>query len=330
MTGNNTPKSIYPIIILSILIFLFGFSTPLLAKSETDIEEVEMKLNDNATIYLGTAYLFGQANEIVYNRSPQWKVSHLIWDIDSLAVLGAGIKIRLIPSVRWFKAGLEFWGNAWDGEGTMDDYDWLAYPDLNWSDWSHHDDTKVTRGYQFDYFLEGTFLNTRNFTLAGLVGYKRNTFEWTAYGGSYIYSSSGTLRDQTGNFTDGEAGITYEQQTDIPYLGLVATAHMGPISIEAKGMASTIARTEATDHHHLRNLVTYADIDNQDMYGVEIGAKYHYNQFAGHLSYRYEEIKEGSGDSHYHWGDGTVTTYVDAEGASMDFSMIKATLSYHW
>lgn len=47
-----------------------------------------------------------------------------------------------------------------------------------------------------------------------------NRYSFTAKGGSYIYSSEGGFRDETGAFPDGERAIGYKQHFKMPYIGL--------------------------------------------------------------------------------------------------------------
>ncbi len=77
-------------------------------------------------------------------------------------------------------------------------------------------------------------------TLGALLGLRFASVQWSAYGGSYVYTSdpSSTFRDDVGTIDDGVLGITYEQNFTTPYLGLAGEVSYDNISLRGSVLAS--------------------------------------------------------------------------------------------
>ncbi len=264
----------------------------------------------------------GEGNEYVMEKSRV--LSRLIWKIDELYMAGGGI--NYIPSDgRDFKADL--WLKAKDGKSVMDDYDWLV-DGLDWTHWSHHEDTIVSKAGIFDFSYAYTPLRFREskFKLKALMGYRFTDFEWEARGGYYIYSQS-EFRDTEGSFPDGQLGITYEQIFHTPYGGIEIYIPAGIFFLDTRLAGSFAVFGRAIDHHHLRNLVTTADFFWGNMLSADISAGVILNSFSLSGSYSYMRYGGLRGDSAYDQ-NGIVTVYENLEKADFESSMFSIALSY--
>lgn len=145
---------------------------------------------------------------------------------------------------------------ALGGKSYMEDYDWLApyapsYAADDWSDRSQHPDTKLDWFYDATIALGKDLPANESLTINLNGGFKYTDVQWTARGGSYVYSTGG-FRDDAGNFPDAP-GITYRQQLPTLFAGLDADAHSDgwTIGLAARGGVTFLGK--ATDNHWMRD-----------------------------------------------------------------------------
>ncbi len=242
---------------------------------------------------LGLGYLTGESKELVYNTQDGSKVSELIWTLDNIFMLNAGVSVAPKP---WLKINADIWFKINDGDGEMDDYDWL-YPGLaDWSDWSHTEDVPLEKGLMFDINAEFSFYKTTTTSFTAFVGYKHDNWQWKAYGGDYVYSYDG-FRDQTGSFPAGELGITYEQWWNVPYIGIGFESHFTNWELSGRLIGSPLVQAEDEDHHHMRSLRFEEDFDNSNMWAIDLSATYLFSQqfgVTGAFSYQYYDEAKGT------------------------------------
>ena len=274
----------------------------------------------------GLGYLTGEAREYVYwPQRGGHKASELIWKIDSMYMAGIGGSLRPLDGM---SINADLWFALGDGDGHMEDYDWLVIG----SDWTHqsiHDNTDVTSGLMFDLNLEMAAFSAGSMDFTGLVGYRRDNFEWEARGGSYIYSTS-SFRDTVGTFPAGELGITYEQTWDVAYFGLGLKGDFDRIHFNAKVIYSPFVSGEAVDHHHMRDLVTNDDFSSESMWALDIGIGYDISDaLALNIAYFYEQYDTMTGDTEWHYNDiGRVVNITDGAGADLETSMFSMNMTY--
>ena len=173
----------------------------------------------------------GTATELAfdYPNGRKFKLSELTWDFKNVVMAGVHGSVGI---GRRFRLDLGVRSALTAGSGMMVDRDW-DYPDSvsaslepndsNWTDESRHPDTSLDQGTILDLNLSVLALQTGPFSLRGIVGYKNDTWKWSARGGTYIYSTEyyGS-RDATGSFPAGVEVISYEQRYSIPYFGVGA------------------------------------------------------------------------------------------------------------
>jgi len=267
----------------------------------------------------------GEANEYVY-----WGdhvASRLIWSIDALRLVGLGVCVR--PAARLELRAETGWSTS-AGESTMDDYDWQV-EGWDWTDWSHHDDTEVTKAFTWEMSGSYAFLPRDRFRWKWTIGYRHDRWMWKARGGSYVYSVNG-FRDTSGSFPEGRLVITYEQVFNTPYVGVEIHAEDGGFSVDVRLVGSLFVWGEAVDHHHLRDLVTYDRFYWGKMLSCTVEGGYTFSErvFLGmRLSYtRYFTIR---GDSEWHYNDiGVVENYADLAGADLRVYLLSLILRTHF
>ncbi len=190
------------------------------------------------------------ANEHVYyfTTGPQ-NLSLLKWE--SLAPMAsADAKLRLGDA--WTLRG--HIDAAMSGDSTMTDYDWLGFsPSLSFDDWDHR---SISPNTSLDWYLNGSLAIGRDmpvsdaFTVNFNGGVKYTDVQWTAKGGTYIYSTAG-FRDTTGTIPDVNA-VRYRQQLPTAFLGADATIKDGAWSLDATTKVGLLVSAQSQDHHYLR------------------------------------------------------------------------------
>lgn len=310
------------------LIIFFVYDTGIQAATIVKDPEYNFNLEDtfhfSARVQAG--YLTGTANELVYAGSYSKElVSKLIWEIDSLYLAGLGCSFQY----KFFAFHLDGWFKTKDGDGTMDDYDWMIEGE-EWTDWSHHPDTAVSGAVIFDINTEVIVpeLSGGKYALSGIIGFKIENFQWQARGGSYIYTDI-TFRDLEGNFDPGELAITYEQTFDVPYLGICMRGRLGHFEFAGRLAGSIWSMAEAKDTHHMRDMYTIASMDQGEVIFCDVSVTYNFNEsYALELAYQYSDYETTRGNSDYHLSDGTVATYKNGEGADLKTSMFTVRFIY--
>jgi omptin len=216
--------------------------------------DIKLQSLDGAVTFSGGFGLTSiKANEFVY-QGPA-KVSQLIWKSRYVNTINGVLTVDLEHD--WY-AGAE--GTiGFGGDGHMFDYDWLV-PGAPWSDRSEHPDTRLNH-----YFVLGAevgrMLLSRDGTDIGLgAGFRYTDVQWSAWGGSYIYSENG-FRDSRGHFDPDEKGITYRQVWPVPYLGLNLNHHEGAWSFAAGLKAGVSVDAYDIDDHWVRSLRFIDDFD---------------------------------------------------------------------
>lgn len=331
---RNRWCGVWSVWVVSVLVLM---SVSAVAQDATVVPDrsAEVTIRDDGMIFsfrLQGGYLFGEANELVYDYGD--KLSQLIWEIDSMYMVGGGFTVK---PCKWFSVQGDIWTKTSDGEGTMDDYDWFI-TGADWTHWSHHDDTDVTKGTILD-VNAAVFpireLDRHNITLSGLLGYRMENYEWEARGGTYSYfGTTGDFSDPADpNYIgDDTLGITYEQVFHVPYIGVNAAYTWGPVDIGLRLIGSTFVFGEADDQHHLRDMETHADFDGGDMFSVSLSLAYHLGEhvvLAGAIDYTMYDTMVA--DSTYTWTyeDGSTyeKTFDDTEGADLETTMASLSLA---
>ncbi|MDH5572959.1 MAG: omptin family outer membrane protease [Gammaproteobacteria bacterium] len=258
-------------------------------------------VKSSGEVYISTGIATGKANELVYCQPSgcpvDYKLSQLIWEIKDVIMLEAGFSTTADDVTFNFDGKLR----VTEGTGVMDDYDWL-YLNRDWSDWSHHEDTRVTEGMILDLSLDFRLYAVSQTNLALVLGYKSETWGWESRGGSYIYSDTDNLgfRDQTGSFTPGRLSISYEQKFETPYIGLKFNTSLENWRFHARAIYSNMVDVSATDYHHLRDLTFKNSYEDGEMTAYNATLAYQFGAGFGLMArFDYQEYKEVRGGTDY-------------------------------
>ncbi len=278
------------------------------------------------SVDLGAGYLTGESKEVVF--APilgNHKTSELTWEIDNLFMVGVGASLTVH---KWLAVNFTGWFKATDGEGTLDDFDFLIVGQ-DWTDYSHHEDTDVTDGSIIDLNVGLSFFRTDTVNFDALVGYKRDNFGWEASGGDFIYSEGG-FRNTTGSFSGGVPVIGYEQTFSSLYLGLGMAAKFNAFELASRLIYSPLVQGEADDHHFLRNLVTSDDGEDGDLIAFDVTGRYSITKYlAVEMGYSYQRYDMMQGDSVWNFQDeGVVIVFPDGAGMEQTSSLFSAGLRY--
>lgn len=272
----------------------------------------------------------GTASEFAfyYPYGKKFKLSELTWDIKDVAMgglhgtVGFGRRVRL---------NFGAWSALSEGSGRMIDRDW-DYPDSytlflepnggNWTHESRHPDTSLDKAIIFDQSLSVLALQLGSFSLSGLVGYKHDTWRWSARGGTYTYSLYG-FRDLSGSIAPGKQVIVYEQQYSIPYVGVSAGWARPAFQMQAHVLYGPAVTASDSDYHVLRDLLFEGHFSGGSYLGLGLKATW---AFATHwyatFGLEYQSIPLITGDV-------TITGEMGREsyGGGGGMGMSAATLS---
>ena len=203
--------------------------------------------DDTVRVNAGIGAMYLEGNEKVL--SGNYTVSHLIWQTltpvlrGSLAVdFGGGFTASVEGSIAGF------------GSSYMEDYDWLKGDDsfANWSHRSQHPDTQLDHYFTGAAALGYELVHDDSAVIRAHGGIKYTDVQWTAYGGTYVYSSAGGFRDIAGSVPDGVAGITYRQQLPELFLGVDGEERYGNFRVGGLLRGGVTFLGVATDDHYLR------------------------------------------------------------------------------
>ena len=207
---------------------------------------------DNTVELSGSIGVIGiEAREHVFPTAGSTdNLSLLIWQ--SVAPMATGdARVRLPDG--WTLSGRL--RAAISGDSYMEDYDWTGpfFVSYAFDDWTHQSRPPDT---SLDWYVDGSLALGRDVMVEDAVrvnlngGFKYTDVQWTASGGTYVYSVGG-FRDTSGSIPDAPA-ITYRQQIPTLFAGLdvEAVENGWTYGVSAKGGMTLFGM--ATDHHWMR------------------------------------------------------------------------------
>lgn len=282
---------------------------------------------------LGVTALSGE--EIVYyDAGSPIVVSRLFWQ--SLApVLTTGLDVKL-PGGWTLKGGAQM---AVGGLSYMEDYDWIdpaSYAFDDWSDRSQHPDTNLDWYFNGSMFVGHDFAAGDHATVNVNAEVKYVDVQWTAYGGSYVYSSGpGSPRDLVGDFTPGERGITLRQMLPAALAGIDAEIAEGAWTLALSAHGGMTFNAADIDYHWQRTDIGPGGGRFEDFFRPSP-----YVTLAGTATYAlsdsldlfvtgtYEEMLLGRGDTKLYdqQSDTLLATYLDGEGGAFRAASVSAGL----
>lgn len=298
-------------------------------KSRAEVTQISERLS----IELYSGYLRGESRELVYDANTGHKESELFWTIDNAWTVGGTIALR---PTDWLTLKVGGW-TPLKSSNTMDDYDWQVSGRSDWSDWSHHPDTKMNRAHMINAGVAARvakFGPTSFFDRAQvdvLAGYRWFYASWTAYGGTYIYSSNPGWHDITGSFAEGQAVIAYEQWIETPYLGVGGSMNINRWSFTGELTGSLWSRASDRDNHYLRTTLFEEEFRNMPMLAGEVSASYaltdRLSLFGSFVYQNYFEAKGSTTATNY---TTNVVTHYPGDSAGMDHYSMLVNLGLKW
>ncbi len=203
----------------------------------------------NKSVKIHVSNINATSDEIVYNTDGS-KLSHLYWRLEDVKLLGitgsASINERLILNAEYKK-------NIENPNSTMDDYDWIsgnATAPGGYTHWSHHEKTVVKEVSKIDVNLQLGVVPTPVGIVYGMIGYKKDTFKWVAWGGFAEYSSNNFQRTY---FNDNEKSISYNQYIETPYIGAgLVNTNIPNFKFDINFKYASGVSIDGEDTHHLR------------------------------------------------------------------------------
>lgn len=252
---------------------LGALATPAIAGSErliydpdspyfmSDIDPTAANPNENVVLRGGIGMMSITGLEHVYaGTTGSQNLSLLVWE-GYAPTASADVKVRL-PDNWTLRGRIEA---AMAGDHTMTDYDWDGFaPSYAPDDWSQR---SISPNTSLDWFLRGEVAVGRDLPVNEALSVNVNTglrytdVQWTAVGGTYIYSDIlNGYRGNVGTFAD-IPGVRYRQQLPEGFIGVDATVNDGPWSLEGGGSFGMTAYATATDHHYMRDLLFIDHLD---------------------------------------------------------------------
>ena len=222
--------------------------------------------------------------------------SLLIWN--STAPI-ASIDVKLRAPGDWTVRGHV--DAAIGGDSGMADYDWTGtyFAGYAFDNWTHR---SLSPDTNLDWYLNGEVAVGRDlpisdaFTVNFNGGLKYTDVQWTASGGSFIYSWTG-YRANTGTFTSGPVGA-YRMQLPTAFVGVDADVADGPWTLAATMRAGMTFMAGDIDHHYLTDTLYYDSLNYAGVYSVNAKLGYNFSDhFGAFLEGSYEKMISGHGDT---------------------------------
>lgn len=263
------------------------------------------------SVYGGYSMAHIQSDELVYGGGQ--KLSELNWESKYVSIFTVGLSADVDKS--WTVKGDVDIGTG--GDGHMVDYDWLYGPDA-WSERSIHPDTRLDHYFSADIQVSREVYKDMQSTLSLGAGFNYSDVKWTAYGGSYVYSTF-DFRDTVGNFPDGEKGISYRQKVPVGYLTINGEHKIGQWTLGGSLRGGMSFGIEDIDDHWMRNARFYDSMEIAPMLGATITADYAINDRASlYFSGSFDRVFRADGDMRMTDTTGATpdASYDDAAGAS--------------
>lgn len=297
--------------------------------------------SQNSNWQIDYAYEFGflSALETAY-ESPgsENKISELRWSGLSNGLINLGLK-GVSDSGLLARAKGGFAVGPW---AYMKDFDWFG-PDFRsyqaeaWTHRSRHEDTSI------DWYLSAELAGGYRVDTSDALSLeldlraKYTTLQWTASGGSYVYSDSWTdepgdnYRAYTGQLTKGPA-VTYKQAFPSLQLGISTDLHGEGLHFGLDAAFGATLGATATDTHWMRGLVFEDQIRPAPMLSLGASLEYEIHDMALVFGINHERIFHRRGDELV-WEDGVRIDgggLVDVAGTSFKKTGIQFGLRKHF
>ena len=215
------------------------------------------------------------------------------------------------------------------GDSSMTDYDWLAgYSEANWTHRSISPNTSL------DWYLNGSAAVGRDFPINDAFsvnvngGLKYSDMQWTAVGGSFIYSTGGGFRNDIGTFADSPV-IRFHVRLPVAFAGVDTSIKDGRWSLDTTAKYGLTFLASDTDYHYLRDLRFEDQLNWAQDFTADARVGYAFNDhLSAFLEGSYERLLSGHGDTdQYLISTGAQTAHFTKDaGIDLQVATIKAGL----
>lgn len=278
--------------------------------------------NQRFSVDVFTGVLNNRSTERVYDEGQ--RLSQLNWRTRAAPVIGADFRFHINDRWSW---DTQAWTKLKSGNTLMTDYDWLGRDaGINeWTDYSRHGGTRLTKAYGIDTRVGYAFASSNDVTFRALAGYRIKKLAWHATSGSYIYSSSdpdgpfdpGSFRDTEG-YDDSDPGVKYTQRWRAPYLGMGAEYQRGRMTVSGEITGSLWARGKDHDNHIAREYVSGMKGGHSKMVALSFRADYAIDD-------RWSLFARSSYEKYYA-RKGTARGHIEGEPIAFDAGMSNRSL----
>ena len=265
------------------------------------------------------------ANEFVYNTPSGTRLSQLVWKSQGMATFDLGFEAE-------FKHGWTAKGQfevGFGGTGHMTDYDWISpyntgLGDNDWSDRSLHSDTRLDHSFAGSLEVGKNVFQAGNTTFNLGAGFKYTDIQWSAWGGTYIYSTAAT-RDTVGSFGSSTQVITYRQKLPVIYAGLNASTQSDAWTLEGAIKGGVTVGAEDQDDHWQRNLRFIDTFSNAPVLSLSASASYQLKPTISlFVTASYDKIFTVTGNTAtYNTGGGAPSYSTGSAGLDFESAAIK-------
>ena len=244
----------------------------------------------------------------------------------------------------WVTLNLGYWKKMTSGSGVQTDDDWMvdAYgtaldeyggtePIIIQTNYSEGR-SEVDKGAIFDVNSDIRLIKfmQERLGLFARLGYKTENWKWKEYdsNGLYFEASETTvlISDDVlygnGMFWNSEGTMmTYEQEIDIPYLGVGAN-YTGPqAGLSLYALYSRWGKVEATDHHIARSLKTVDSFSDVEYWSLGLSARWYVRpHWTLTGTVEFEDIPNVVGDSAWFFEETPEENQVIDAGAGTGYS----------
>ncbi|MFA1628089.1 omptin family outer membrane protease [Rhizobium mongolense] len=257
----------------------------------------------------GNVVLFGdiglaniKAQEFVYRGAEKcsdsgWeskghKCSQLNWESKGMTLFTAGVDAQIDND--WSLKGSVKVGAI--GDGHMTDYDWASPGHDDWSHRSIHPDTELDHYIAGSIEIDRIIYGNETSSIAVGAGVRYTDVKWTAYGGSDVYSSDDSFRDQSGTWPSGK-GISYRQKIPVGFVSLSGEHVVGDLTISGGIQGGLSFGIKDIDDHWLRDLRFRSDMSPAPTIGANVAVSYAVTPAASlYLSGSFERVFQMRGN----------------------------------
>ncbi|WP_244560035.1 omptin family outer membrane protease [Ensifer aridi] len=288
------------VIVGSVITSCFLMATPSFAAAD----DVLFSSDDGNLIVFGGIGLANiKAQEFVYRGAEQctdlgWeskghKCSQLNWESKGVTLFTLGFDAQIDDD--WSLKGSVNLGTG--GNGHLVDSDWLSRGHDGWSQRSIHPNTELDHYVDGAIELDRIIYGSETSSFAVGAGFRYTDVQWTAYGGSGLYSSKNGFRDQPWALPDWVKGISFRQEIPVGFLSLSGEHVLGDLTISGGIQGGLGFGIKEIDDHWLRDLRYHNDMDPAPTIGATVAVNYALTPSASlYLSGSFERVFHKPGD----------------------------------